>query len=127
MTKHFRNASLTLLFLGLVGCSNSPRSVDASIPLVDSSTFVSDEPVQTTYWKILNNPQKNQFIHHDYLITLTPPYFSALGTTCRRLTFYINNNMTGSRIACANSPNSSQSQWFLTKPLTNEQPIASLK
>ncbi|WP_417528918.1 hypothetical protein [Marinomonas shanghaiensis] len=127
MIKHCRNTIFFLFVFSLVGCASPPRTVDASIPLVEPSSFVSSESVPPRYWNILNNDKETQFIHQDHLILLTPSYHSALGTRCRQLTFLLDNMPIGSRIVCANSSNSDNSQWFLTHPLTNEQSLVDLK
>ena len=127
MIKLFRNLSLSTLFLSLVGCATPPRTVDATIPLVNTTTFVSSESVSPRYWDALNNDSRTQFASQDYHVLLAPAYFSALGTRCRQLTFLLDDVPVGTRTACANSSSSTKSQWFLTKPLTNEQSLVSLK
>lgn len=127
MIKHFRNTSLFLFVFSLVGCASPPRTVDASIPLVESNSFVSDESVPPRYWDTLNNAEETQLIYQNYLVLLGLPYYSALGTRCRQLSFSLNDIHIGTRVACANSSRNTKSQWFLTKPLTNEQSLVSLK
>jgi hypothetical protein len=127
MIKHFRNTSLFLFVFSLVGCASPPRTVDASIPLVEPNSFVSNESVPPRYWNILNNVEETQLVYQDYLVILGPTYYSALGTRCRQLTFSLDDRNVGTRVACANSSRNTKSQWFLTRALTNEQSLVSLK
>lgn len=128
MIKHIRNTSLLILTVGLTACVSPPRNVDAEIPLVTPSSFVSSELVPSQYWSILDNPLETQFTYQDYLVQMSAPYESALGAHCRLLTFSQDNSIAGTRVTCGKHSNQgNKSLWFLTKDLSNTQSKVTLK
>lgn len=128
MIKYVRNASLFIFIVGLTGCASPPRLVDAEIPLVAPRSYVSTELIPSRYWSTLDNSLETQFTYKDYLIQMSAPYDSALGTHCRSLTFYLDGQTSGTRVACAKkSKQAYKSLWFLTKDILNKHSVVSLK
>ena len=132
MIKFIRNTCLTFLVMSLAACETPPRAVDAKIPLVEPNSFVSNESVPPSLWRILNDKQVYEFNYDTYLVKLSSPYYSALGTYCRKMTFWLEGAEVGQRVACANVPGANvfgknNSQWFLTKVLSNETSVVSLR
>lgn len=122
-----RNTCLVFAALSLMACASPPRAVDAKIPLVDPSSFVSDESIPPAFWGALNDARSKHFTYDTYLVELSPKYFSALGTQCRQLTFMHAGTKVGQRVACANVSEHPYSQWFLTKALSDEQTVIGLR
>lgn len=132
MIKLIRNTCLTFIAVSLTACATPPRAVDAKIPLVEPNSFVSNESVPPSLWRILNDKQAYEFNHDAYLVKMSPPYYSALGTYCRKMDFWFEGAEVGQRVACANFSGANafgknNSQWFLTKALSNDTSVVSLR
>jgi hypothetical protein len=128
MNKYLRNTSLFLFIIGVTGCASPPRLVDAEIPLVTPRSYVSTELIPYRYWSKLDNALETQFVYKDYLVQMSAPYDSALGTHCRQLRFSLDGEEVGSRVACAQkSKQAHKSLWFLTKNIVHKNTVVSLK
>ncbi|MEP0071161.1 MAG: hypothetical protein ABJE79_00530 [Marinomonas sp.] len=129
MIKIFRNTGLIIMALNLAACASPPRTVDASLPLVESNSFVSNEIVPSEYWSTLSDAENNEFSHNSYLIKLSPPYDSALGTQCRLMRFFDDSSeaFLGSRIACVELEETDNSLWFLTNNVSDKETSVGLQ
>lgn len=108
--------------LMIAGCSNKPREVNASIPLVNASTqTITGKAIPEKYWSSLSSAGISTLTHDKYQITLSPFYTSALGHPCRELTLIDKNNIETKRIACelslTNANNQLYKAWFLEKQI----------
>ena len=122
MLKIYKNI-LVIFFFVLVGaCTNSPRNVTASIPLVSIS---QDKPnkkeIPSQYWTFLSNSKQTSFAHDKYQVQLTALYTSALGQVCRELILVDNKRNEERRTACevpfVNENNQQVKAWFLEKEI----------
>ncbi|WP_022942914.1 hypothetical protein [Psychromonas hadalis] len=115
----------TFIFLSALiisGCSNKPREVTASVPLV---SFSQDKPnkkeIPLQYWSRLADPLERQIQHNRYQIQLSELYLSALGLQCRELIFTDKKNKIEKRIACeipfVNENNKQDKAWFIEKQI----------
>lgn len=129
MIKTLRNTGLTLLALHLVACASPPRTVDASLPLVESQRLTYDEVVPAEYWARLDDAKESEFTHNEYRVRLGYPYESALGTTCRLMYFFEDSNQAfvGSRIACVDREGENDSLWFLTNNVSDKETSVGLQ
>ncbi|MFL9806320.1 hypothetical protein AB6D40_022715 [Vibrio cyclitrophicus] len=124
------------LLLVLSGCSNAPREVNASLPLVNKSTQALGKPIPASLWSQLEEEDllsaSSRVRYKHYTIEMSPSYISALGHTCRVLDFYQDEDQTqgvggtkvSTRVACkaATSPttNETHQPWFLVKDIIKD-------
>lgn len=123
LSKHtVKKITLICALLTLSACTNQPRQVKASLPLVN---VVMEKPtkkmVPNQYWEMLADQNQSILTHPQYQITLGVLYFSALGTTCRELQFKESNQLIKKRVACENNfinkHNKKEKGWFLEKEI----------
>lgn len=128
MIKYVRNTCLLVFIFGLTACASPPRLVNAEVPLVTPKSFVSTELIPSRYWSILDNSLETQFAYKEFLVHLSAPYDSALGTRCRALSFSRDGKVVDTRVACAKqSKQAHKSLWFLTKDILDKHSVVSLK
>ncbi|MFV8386974.1 hypothetical protein ACNO5E_23005 [Vibrio parahaemolyticus] len=116
------------LLLVLSGCSNAPREVNASLPLVNKSTQALGKPIPASLWQQLDEEdlleQSSEVMYKQYRIEMSPSYMSALGHTCRVLDFYQEGIKMSSRVACkvaaSSSSNETNQPWFLVKDIVKD-------
>jgi len=106
----------------IVGCSNKPREVNASLPLVEPTTkTVTGKAIPEKYWSKLSAGSASTLKHDKYQITLSSLYISALGNKCRELTLVDQNKVEMKRVACQlsliNANNEPYKAWFLEKQI----------
>lgn len=118
MQRTIKTSSLILAALVLFGCSNKPREVSASVPLVTASQKKPNKKeIPNQYWELLADSQTTSLSHNKYQIQLSKLYVSALGLPCRILTIDEANKPSVKRTACEESyldkDNKKQTAWFL--------------
>jgi hypothetical protein len=115
--------AFTLACLFLQACSSPPREVKASVPLVTASASspTVKKGIPDAYWGQFSDPSVSILSINQYQVTLSQPYTSALGHTCRALDIIdVTTQMSAKRIACQ-QPTQSQSalqSWYLTPDVT---------
>lgn len=82
-----KKISVVLMIVSMLSaCSNQPKQVTASIPLVDMPDAVKHDPIPEKYWGILDEQPGGFVVNHDaQQVILGGSYFSALGHKCREL------------------------------------------
>ena len=82
-----KKISVVLMIVSLLSaCSNQPKQVTASIPLVDMPDAVKHDPIPEKYWGILDEQPGGFVVNHEgQQVVLGNSYFSALGHKCREL------------------------------------------
>lgn len=101
--------------------------VEATKPLVSESFQpVSGTTIPQVYWPQLNQAYSKAIAHHQYKITLKPPYVSALGNECREL-LITGHYQSLLRIACVfNGSAPDQREWRLMPSLESNNSNISL-
>jgi PBP1b-binding outer membrane lipoprotein LpoB len=111
--------TIILVSFLLQACSSPPpREVKASIPLVTAENHLPTEQqgIPDAYWRQFDTPSIFNILINDYQITLSKPYISALGNTCRALDITeVTTQISTKRIACKQS---TQENWYLTPDVT---------
>tara|TARA_R110001583_G_scaffold17482_1_gene70632 strand:+ start:3623 stop:4018 length:396 start_codon:yes stop_codon:yes gene_type:complete len=118
MQSAIRNTSIIVCLAFIAGCSNKPREVNASIPLV---TFSQEKPnkelVPARYWQALSDNSQLVLPHNEYHIQLSELYTSALGQKCRELIMTDKVQIMKRRIVCEisflNAQKTQEKAWFL--------------
>ncbi|MBE8232405.1 MAG: hypothetical protein HAW67_01625 [Endozoicomonadaceae bacterium] len=90
-----------ILFLLVSACSSAPREVNASLPLVASSSINSQHLVSNGLAAHLSNDDIKHINYKGYEVALSNKYFSALGQLCRKLSFYDNKRKLGNKTFCS--------------------------
>lgn len=85
----------------LTGCSNQPRHVEASLPLVKNNITPIGDKLPEKYINLLEDQFSHSLNHSVHNIYLSPMYTSSLGNDCRELNIETSNGTTSKRIACA--------------------------
>lgn len=85
----------------LLGCSNQPRHVEASMPLVTKNIAPIGDRLPEKYQNILEDRFSDSLNHSVHNIHLSPMYTSSLGNDCRELHIQTPNGLTSKRIVCA--------------------------
>lgn len=94
-------AFICLGVFALTGCSNSPRQVKASVPLVQSQVLTIGDKIPTQYRSQLENSRTEAIFHPRYQIEVGPFYTSSLGQECRTLLITpLDKGEQISRVAC---------------------------
>lgn len=110
-----KNIIVGLLLLTVVGCSNAPKEVEASIALVpDNKSTLAGEKTPFSIEKHLHQSVSQSIIYKDYTIQISPIYISALGFNCTTLTFRNTLNDNISKTACQQK---NSDTWLLIKPI----------
>lgn len=118
MQRPFKISSVLFTAFIVFGCSSKPREVTASLPLVSASqSKPAKKEIPSQYWNTLADAKSNSLSHDKYQISLSELYISALGQSCRTLSFSGKEQKTIKRIACeisyVDSNKQQQIGWFL--------------
>ncbi|WP_318472303.1 hypothetical protein [Photobacterium leiognathi] len=128
MNQIFKYVFTTIISFTIIGCSHSPRTVQAEVPLIEELTLIEGQLIPNQYWATLNTPENSMLSHERFNIQLEPLYTSGLGNRCRKLlieTKLLTNKKTIQRIACERKTNKKNKldhsiaslPWVLTRDI----------
>lgn len=122
---------LLLIFLLLLSaCSNTPREVKASIPLVTlSAEKPSEVEIPQKYWTALSDNNQATLKHDVFRVQLGSLYVSALGTKCRSLLLIDSKGREEDRVACQLSYLENANKvtgWFIENQIIESTSYAEL-
>lgn len=114
------------LGLTLSACAYKPREVNADIPLVSpNSSMLNGQLIANQYWPQLDDATTRSLTAGSVTITVSAPYFSALGNTCRTLEATLPSGQDRVQIACSRPDKGTDADpvfnpvtpWYLTPSL----------
>ncbi len=108
MNQIFKYVFTTVISFTIIGCSHSPRTVQAEVPLIEELTLIEGQLIPKQYWATLNTPENSILSHEKFNIKLEPLYTSALGNKCRKIGIkpkLLENKQIIYRIACEQKTN----------------------
>ncbi len=123
-----KSVLIVLTALLVTGCSNQPRQVKASLPMVSTNSNLLGDVVPSDYNDSLSDPEQYTITHDDEQIDLGPLYISALGYNCRELTIHPDKPSRFTRIVCSeidDGEDDNTSDWYLTPDIN--QPVSSFR
>ncbi|WP_342639148.1 hypothetical protein [Vibrio metschnikovii] len=123
---HKQRITMALFCLLLTACSNQPRQVKASLPLIDSQSSIIGEPLSISLNQRLNNIPPHSVDFDDLSLSFSAVYHSALGYPCRQIQLHHSESPTN-RVVClikdgsqsAEHDSQSASGWLLMPSVTN--------
>lgn len=112
MKRFFPILSIGLM---LAGCSNAPRQVEASIPLVSSQELKVGTLIPSKYSDLLDSSNTTYLPNDDYQVVVDKPFTSSLGYECRPLQITDSAGNIQKRIACASEEQTQNlsRDWYL--------------
>ncbi|MDP5254359.1 MULTISPECIES: hypothetical protein [unclassified Vibrio] len=120
------------LGLTLSACAYKPREVSADIPLVSpNSSMLNGQLIAKKYWPQLDDATTQSLTAENVTISVSAPYFSALGNTCRTLEAQLSNGDDRVQIACSRPYKGTDADpvfnpvtpWYLTPSLNKGETL----
>lgn len=125
-----KNSIFVIITLLLSSCSNSPRIVEASRPLVENVQLSEYQEIPQQYWEGLEDENQSQLIHDNTKIRLAERFTSALGYKCRSLYIYDDTQKEQHRIACqtimieeSGAQQTDQMTWYLMPAIVDSDEV----